>query len=703
MQFIHEDDVGRALLLCVVAAGPPGAYNIAGDGVAHRRRRRPRVRRPAAARARRRRRSWPARAVARLPFLPPVGRVGRGGRAARSIMDTARAKRRARLAAALHRPGGAAGHPARPGRQEPDRPQNAGRPYRRGRLSFNLATMLHESALAHPDKPMLRIGPLTLTLRRGRRARPGGSPRACAASGCSPATPWPSSCPTCRSSCSAYFGALKAGLTVVPLNPLLKAPEVGYHLRDSGARLLITFDGFAEEAAKGAPPPAGTCRCRRRPRPARRRRTRRALRRAVADEALGDVEPRDADDTAVIIYTSGTTGKPKGAELTHFQLFMAATVAAETFDYRDDDVSLAVLPLFHVFGLSSVMNTAVRVGRHDGAGPPVRGPARCSTRSSSTGSPCSAGCRRCSSRCCTPTRAAATCPRCGSASPAARRSPARCCAGSRPRIPARRSSRATGCRRPARWPPSTAAWTSAGCSAIGKRLWGIEVRVVDRPRTGRCRPGRRHVGEIVIRGHNVMKGYRGRPEATAEAMRGGWFHTGDLGYARRGRLLLHRRPQEGPGHPRRLQRLPARGRGGAARAPGRARGRRRRQAGRPARRGGGRLRRASGPGRAPRRTRSSRSARSGWPPTSTRARSTCRRPAQGPERQGAQDGAARPLSVRPRDRRAPPGSRRPDEPGRRTPARREHPAPRRADRPRPTWCNGAMSGSLAPGRPGAGT
>jgi long-chain acyl-CoA synthetase len=71
--------------------------------------------------------------------------------------------------------------------------------------------------------------------------------------------------------------------------------------------------------------------------------------------------PTAADDTAVI-YTSGTTGLPKGGQLSHFQLYMHCTLAIEVLDVRDDDVMLGVLPLFHVFGLSTVLNACVRAG-----------------------------------------------------------------------------------------------------------------------------------------------------------------------------------------------------------------------------------------------------------------------------------------------------------------------------------------------------
>ena len=65
--------------------------------------------------------------------------------------------------------------------------------------------------------------------------------------------------------------------------------------------------------------------------------------------------------------------------------------------------------------------------------------------------------------------------------------------------------------------------------SVGKPIWGVQMRVADNSDQP-LPPGSDQIGEIQIRGHNVMKGYRNRPEATASALAGGWLHTGDLGY-----------------------------------------------------------------------------------------------------------------------------------------------------------------------------
>jgi len=229
-------------------------------------------------------------------------------------------------------------------------------------MTFNLATILTETALAAPDAPVYRFMGTATTYGELDEQ----SDRFAAGlheAGLEAGDVLALQLPNVPHFLTAYFGALKAGMVVLPLNPLLMAPELEYHLGDSSAKLLIGFEGMHAEASKacerlgiplylvsfGASPlpddarPVG----------------------ALMGAPDGEVVPRDPGDTAVLIYTSGTTGKPKGAELTHFQLYMNCTIAGQLFGARSDDVTLAVLPFFHVFGLSSVINVAVRYGGRD--------------------------------------------------------------------------------------------------------------------------------------------------------------------------------------------------------------------------------------------------------------------------------------------------------------------------------------------------
>ena len=395
-------------------------------------------------------------------------------------------------------------------------------------MSFNLATILTETTLAAPDAPVCRIGGTTTTYRElddlsGRAAA--GLREA----GLSPGQVVALQLPNIPQFLIAYFGALKAGLVVLPLNPLLMAPELEYHLTDSAAALLIGFQGLHAEAAKAcettgvplylvsadaSPLPEGT------------RPVTELISTAPLDEPGGDVVARGPDDTAVLVYTSGTTGKPKGAELTHFQLYMNCTVAGGLFGARSDDVVLAVLPFFHVFGLSSVINVFVRYGGCLSILPRFQPSAvldaieadRCTViggvptmlhalaRQDITGRDLSA------------LRVAVS----GGAS--------------LPEDVMRTFEDKYGIEVLEGYGMTE---TASSCSfnrpgdrkvlSIGKPLWGVRMRIADS--SGQLLPpGREHVGEILIRGHNVMRGYLGRPEATAETLRGGWLHSGDLGY-----------------------------------------------------------------------------------------------------------------------------------------------------------------------------
>ncbi len=314
----------------------------------------------------------------------------------------------------------------------------------------------------------------------------------------------------------AFYGALGAGAIVVPMNPLLKSREVAYYLGDSGARVLLAWQGAAAEAAKGAAD-TGT----------------RVIEVADADltAVLRGVAPRPAatsaadGDDAVILYTSGTTGQPKGAELTHGGLSRNAQLTAETLlRNAPDDVMMGCLPLFHVFGLTCGLNATVVAGgtltllpRFD-AGKALEIIERDRVTIFEG----------------VPTMYAAMLHHPNA--DIARTASLRLCISGGAAMPVevlRGFEEKFGCVILEGYGLSE---TSPVASfnhpdkprkpgSIGTPILGVEMRLVGSD-GGTVPQG--EVGEIAIRGHNVMKGYWERPEATADAIPDGWFRTGDL-------------------------------------------------------------------------------------------------------------------------------------------------------------------------------
>ncbi|PZS20920.1 MAG: long-chain-fatty-acid--CoA ligase [Pseudonocardiales bacterium] len=394
-------------------------------------------------------------------------------------------------------------------------------------MSFNLATILRESAQADPDKAVLRFAGSSVTYAE-LDSESGRFAAGLSGAGLGPGDVVAVQLPNFPEFLVAYFGTLKAGMTMLPLNPLLRAPEIAYHLADSHARLLVTSPMFLDQAAKAAgdvplvvvPMPGGEVPDGFRPFAA-------LLADPSPDWVTGDIVATNADDTAVIIYTSGTTGKPKGAELTHFQLYMNCTVAGELFGARADDTVLAVLPFFHVFGLSSVLNVSVRFGSTLSAvarfeAKPVLDVIETDGVTVVLG---------------VPTMLQALMAEGTDGRDLARLRIAISGGASLPGDVLRAFEAKFGIVVLEGYGLSETASTSSFNSSaearkvlsIGQPIWGVEMRVVD-DQDRRLPVGADNIGEIVIRGHNVMKGYLGRPDDTAAAFRNGWFHTGDLGY-----------------------------------------------------------------------------------------------------------------------------------------------------------------------------
>jgi long-chain acyl-CoA synthetase len=312
-----------------------------------------------------------------------------------------------------------------------------------------------------------------------------------------------------------YYGVLRAGGVVVPMNVLLKSREVEFYLSDSGARLVFAWGDFAEAAEPGAEAAGAECVL---VRPGEFERL------VVEQEPVQETADRVADDTAVILYTSGTTGTPKGAELTHDNLYRNCKVATSLFDFGDDEVVLGALPLFHSFGQTCAMNTCV-LGGGTLTLIPRFDPEKALEVVERDRVTVFLG---------VPTMYNAML----HAEGRERRdtSSLRLCASGGSGMPGelmRRFGEAFDCIVLEGYGLSE---TSPVASfnhpdrerkpgSIGQPIERVEMKVGDDDGN---EVSQGEVGEIVIRGHNVMKGYWNRPDATAEAIVDGWFHTGDM-------------------------------------------------------------------------------------------------------------------------------------------------------------------------------
>jgi long-chain acyl-CoA synthetase len=388
-------------------------------------------------------------------------------------------------------------------------------------MKLNLGTILQASAAERPDAIAVVLDDRRISFGELDRAARGVA-TSLHAMGVSPGDKVALLVPNVPEFTIAYYGILYAGATVVPINVLAAAPEVAYFLDDSSAKLLIVHPLFAEPGRAGAEQQgvpvviAGS-----------EDGSPSELDTLAAAEPRGEVHPTAPDDTAVILYTSGTTGKPKGAELTHSNLFINCTIVVPKLipGGTRDHVALATLPLFHSFGQTCIQNASIALGGTFTLLPRFD-PGLAFEVIARDGVTLFAG---------VPTMYFALLHHEGEG-PNDLSSLEHCLTGGAP-MPVEvmgAFEEKFGVKIQEGFGLSeTSPVASFGVvdkprkpGSIGYPAWGVEMRIVDDD-DNPLPDGER--GEICIRGHNIMKGYLGRPDATKEALKGGWFHSGDIG------------------------------------------------------------------------------------------------------------------------------------------------------------------------------
>ncbi|MDP9024177.1 MAG: long-chain fatty acid--CoA ligase [Candidatus Eremiobacteraeota bacterium] len=383
-------------------------------------------------------------------------------------------------------------------------------------MTLSLASILAESALRYPERTGLVLGSERINYgdlwQQTRRFASVLSER-----GIAPGDKVALMIPNSLDFPRAYYGVATLGAVVVPMHPLLVADEVRHVLADAGVKLLVCA-GSLVEGRKGAD------RCGVEVLDVEALRLSSETREPVATYVQ-----RDASDDAVILYTSGTTGKPKGAVLSQLNLIAnASTAANDLFRIVPDDVILGCLPLFHAFGQTVVMNAGFRAGASVVLMPRFTGETALDV-SVTERATMFAG---------VPTMYVALLE----------------AAKSDQRRPKLRVAASGGSalllavleefERVFEVPiyegyglseTSPVATFNQDCfgrkpGTVGCGIWGVDVRIAKADIEDRIEfVPLGDIGEVVIRGHCVFKGYLNQPEATRKAIVDGWFRSGDLG------------------------------------------------------------------------------------------------------------------------------------------------------------------------------
>jgi long-chain acyl-CoA synthetase len=319
----------------------------------------------------------------------------------------------------------------------------------------------------------------------------------------------------------AYYALARLGAVIVPVNPIYKKGELEHIFSDSGAKAFVGHRDYLDEPVtvmeslpeviirivEGRDAPSGFT----------------PLGELFVDGGKPEARPTDSDDPLAIIYTSGTTGLPKGAVLTHGNLMGDVLAVSGLRQSQPDDIVLCVLPLFHIYGQTHVLNLSIRTGLtmmiwdHFDAGEVMHA----IEQEEST------------ILYAVPTMINRLVELATDSPP--KRSSLRFCVSGGASLPVEVMQR---------FESLFGTWIMEGyglteCSptclenppgktrpgSIGFPVPGFQARIVDKNDED-VPPG--EVGELIIIGPGVMKEYLNQPEATATTLRGGWLHTGDL-------------------------------------------------------------------------------------------------------------------------------------------------------------------------------